>query len=232
MVDVRKLYVADELTEAQVKEIKRRIRLSMNGVTADSMVEKGLKYKQNFGVELMVLRQIAASYQHSSRLADRLWMEGWRETMIVSVLVQPVESCTHQMAIKRAEEAPAKEITDILCLYLLRKVENATALCMQLITHPSASCQVAGLMLAVQLFELFTDEQAGQIIEFALAKANTESLSEYAAIAACLSRMCRRNSTTAGFIAEKIKEFSVDEQYSKKYIAGKVMSELEFLNNL
>ena len=40
-----------ELTE-QLKEIKTQLRLSMNGAVSQSMREKGLVYKLNFGVEL------------------------------------------------------------------------------------------------------------------------------------------------------------------------------------
>ena len=36
----------------QLKDIKTQLRLSMNGVVSQSMREKGLDYKLNFGVEL------------------------------------------------------------------------------------------------------------------------------------------------------------------------------------
>ena len=44
-----------ELKE-QLKEIKTQLRLSMNGAVSQSMREKGLVYKLNFGVELPVLK--------------------------------------------------------------------------------------------------------------------------------------------------------------------------------
>ncbi len=46
-----------ELTE-QLKEIKTQLRLSMNGAVSQSMREKGLVYKLNFGVELPVSRAL------------------------------------------------------------------------------------------------------------------------------------------------------------------------------
>ena len=36
----------------QLKDIKTQLRLSMNGAVSQSMREKGLLYKLNFGVEL------------------------------------------------------------------------------------------------------------------------------------------------------------------------------------
>ena len=39
-------------TKEQIKEIKKQFRLFMNGVVSQSMREKGLEYKINFGIEL------------------------------------------------------------------------------------------------------------------------------------------------------------------------------------
>ena len=47
----------------QLKEIKTQLRLSMNGVVSQSMREKGLNYKLNFGVELPRIKSIAAAYE-------------------------------------------------------------------------------------------------------------------------------------------------------------------------
>ena len=51
-----------ELTE-QLKEIKTQLRLSMNGAVSQSMREKGLVYKLNFGVELPRIKSIADAYE-------------------------------------------------------------------------------------------------------------------------------------------------------------------------
>lgn len=47
----------------QLKDIKTQLRLSMNGVVSQSMREKGLDYKLNFGVELPRIKSIAAAYE-------------------------------------------------------------------------------------------------------------------------------------------------------------------------
>jgi len=49
-------------TKEIIKEIKTQLRLSMNGVASQSMREKGLAYKINFGVELPRLKEIAKQY--------------------------------------------------------------------------------------------------------------------------------------------------------------------------
>ena len=46
-----------------IKDIKGQFRLFMNGVASQSMREKGLDYKLNFGIELPRLKEIAARYE-------------------------------------------------------------------------------------------------------------------------------------------------------------------------
>lgn len=48
-----------------IKDIKGQFRLFMNGVASQSMREKGLDYKLNFGIELPRLKEIAARYEKS-----------------------------------------------------------------------------------------------------------------------------------------------------------------------
>ena len=46
----------------QLKDIKTQLRLSMNGAVSQSMREKGLVYKLNFGVALPRIKMIAGNY--------------------------------------------------------------------------------------------------------------------------------------------------------------------------
>ena len=59
----------------QLKDIKTQLRLSMNGAVSQSMREKGLLYKLNFGVELPRIKMIAEGYEKNHDLAQALWKE-------------------------------------------------------------------------------------------------------------------------------------------------------------
>ena len=50
-------------TNETIREIKKQFRLFMNGVVSQSMREKGLEYKVNFGIELPRLKEIAAKFE-------------------------------------------------------------------------------------------------------------------------------------------------------------------------
>ena len=49
-------------TRETIREIKKQFRLFMNGVVSQSMREKGLDYKLNFGIELPRLKEIAEKF--------------------------------------------------------------------------------------------------------------------------------------------------------------------------
>ena len=75
-----------------IKDIKGQFRLFMNGVASQSMREKGLDYKLNFGIELPRLKEIAARYEKNHEVAQALWKENIRECKILAGMLQPVET--------------------------------------------------------------------------------------------------------------------------------------------
>ena len=72
----------------QLKDIKTQLRLSMNGAVSQSMREKGLLYKLNFGVELPRIKMIAEGYEKNHDLAQALWKENIRECKIMAAMLQ------------------------------------------------------------------------------------------------------------------------------------------------
>ena len=62
-----------------IREIKSKFRLFMNGKISQSMREKGIDYKLNFGIEYPRIKEIAAGYECNHELAQALWKENIRE---------------------------------------------------------------------------------------------------------------------------------------------------------
>jgi hypothetical protein len=60
------------------------------------MNRKGLKYKLNWGVSLVTLREMAKKYPPDHLLALKLWNKQWRETMILASLIDEPEKVTEQ----------------------------------------------------------------------------------------------------------------------------------------
>ncbi len=225
-------YIANEQLDAQISKIKQKIQLSMNGVTADSMSNKGVIYKRNFGVELTALREMAKTFAPSPDLAQRLWLIGWRETLILSVFLQPVEGFTTNQAVERIISAPQKEIIDVLCLYLLSKTDYAPALCVDLLNRENENCRIAGFMLVSRIYNQLSEWQIEQIIEKSVAYSETDNFQRYKSIGICLGRLCRTSKGNATKIAQIVENFRLSKKPSQCAIADEVKQELDFLVDL
>ena len=109
----------------QLKDIKTQLRLSMNGVVSQSMREKGLDYKLNFGVELPRIKSIAAAYEKSHDLAQALWKENIRECKILAGLLQPIDTFFPEIADIWVEDIRNIEIAELTCMNLFQNADEA-----------------------------------------------------------------------------------------------------------
>ena len=87
-----------EQLHQRLKDIKTQLRLSMNGAVSQSMREKGLLYKLNFGVELPRIKMIAEGYEKNHDLAQALWKENIRECKIMAAMLQPIDTFYPEIA--------------------------------------------------------------------------------------------------------------------------------------
>lgn len=139
-----------ELKE-QLKEIKTQLRLSMNGAVSQSMREKGLVYKLNFGVELPRIKGIAASYEKDHALAQALWKEEIRECKILAGLLQPTESFLPEIADIWVENIRNIEIAELTCMNLFQHLPYAPAKSFHWIASEDEYTQVCGFLTIARL---------------------------------------------------------------------------------
>jgi 3-methyladenine DNA glycosylase AlkD len=161
-------------TEEQLREIKTQLRLSMNGVVSQSMREKGLNYKLNFGVELPRVRQIAGQFGKSHELAQALWKEDIRECKILAGMLQPVESFLPEIAEIWIESIPTMEIAELLCMNLLQHLPYAPAYAMRWISADGEYYQVCGYLTIARLLSTkgdMTDRAANELLDQAVCAA-------------------------------------------------------------
>ena len=111
----------------QLKDIKTQLRLSMNGAVSQSMREKGLVYKLNFGVELPRIKMIAESYEKNHDLAQALWKEDIRECKILAGMLQPIETFYPEIADIWVENIRNIEIAELTCMNLFQHLPYAPA---------------------------------------------------------------------------------------------------------
>ncbi|MFA5695148.1 MAG: DNA alkylation repair protein [Proteiniphilum sp.] len=121
--------------ETIIRSIRSDLRLSMNGVTAASMREKGVHYRMNFGVDLMRIREIAARYTPDVELAEQLWKEDVRELKILAAMLFPLDRFTREIADRWVDAIDNQEIREQTCRNLFQQLPFAG----ELVNHWSKS---------------------------------------------------------------------------------------------
>ncbi len=227
-----KYYISTPELDAQISEIRRKIRLSMNGVVSDSMTQSGIIYKKNFGVNIPRIKEIAAGYTPGHDLAQRLWSLQIRETMIMATLLEPIDKFSMDLAQKWVEEFDQIEIIEQSVMNLFCKLEYSNELCKQWIQNDKIWIQISGFILAARTGNKLSHDSIELIIEKGLELSETDNFHLYKAIALCFSRFCRLNKETALYISDKIKYFVTNSSVSQQFISNDVTQEILFLGIL
>jgi len=146
------LKTKDMTTHETIKEIKAQFRLFMNGAVSQSMREKGLDYKLNFGIELPRLKEISLRYEKNHSLAGELWKENIRECKILATLLQPVETFLPEIADIWVEDIRHQEMAEIACMNLFQHLPYASTKAFQWIADEREFFQVCGFLTLARLF--------------------------------------------------------------------------------
>ena len=182
----------------QLKDIKTQLRLSMNGVVSQSMREKGLDYKLNFGVELPRIKSIAAAYEKSHDLAQALWKENIRECKILAGLLQPIDTFFPEIADIWVEDIRNIEIAELTCMaeytqvcgyltiarLLMKKGDMAQRPAGELLDQAICAVQSGSYhvrnaaMLAIRKYMQHSEEHAFQVCRLVEGMENSEKEAE------------------------------------------------------
>jgi 3-methyladenine DNA glycosylase AlkD len=218
--------------DALIVQIRRKIRLSMNGIVSDQMTQNGIHYKKNYGVSIPRIKEMAAGYPPGHDLAQRLWNLQIRETMIMATVLEPVDSFTPQMAQEWVRSFDQIEIIEQACMNLFCKLPYSNTLCLDWIHSDSVWVQVTGFLLAARIVGGLTQIEIDNLIRKAVEISETNNYHLYRAVALCLSRFCRKDNETATYILKEITAVSNPLSTGQQYILNEVKQEILFLNNL
>ena len=140
----------EELAD-QLRFIKQSLRGMMNGVLSQSMREKGLTYKVNFGVEMPRLCEFAAELPHTSALAAALWKEDNRECRLLAGLLQPVEAFPADLAEVWVEQMRFPEEAAFTVLHLFSRLPYASTIAFEWVAREEEMFQLCGWLLLGRL---------------------------------------------------------------------------------
>ena len=137
--------------EQTLRDLKKLLRLRMNGMVSTSMRERGMAYPINFGLDAVNIREIASKFTPDEALADRLWGESARECRILATLLHPKDAFTREKANRWVADCFVPELTEQLCFNLLQYLPWATSLADEWIASPETALRTAGYTLGLRL---------------------------------------------------------------------------------
>lgn len=139
-------------TANRIKEIKQTFRLMMDGAVSQSMRDKGLDYKYNWGATLPRLKELAAETGQDYDLAIGLWKEETRECKILATMVMPPDEVLPEVIDIWMEQTPTLEIAEQAAYNLYQYLPYAPAKAYQWIASPSELVQLCGFHVLARIF--------------------------------------------------------------------------------
>ena len=134
-----------------IKEIKKQFRLFMNGVVSQSMREKGLDYKLNFGIEVPRIKEIASKFEKNHEVAQALWKENIRECKIMAGLLQPVDTFYPEIADIWVEDMRYPEVAELTVMNLFQHLPYASDKAFEWMAHEEEYFQMCGFLLMARM---------------------------------------------------------------------------------
>lgn len=112
-----------------VQDVKQKFFAYRNGIVADALRKASDRHSIIFGLNLPQLAEIAQMTGKDATLARTLWQDGKvRESQLLAPYIMPTEDFVQEEAMEWIKEAPNHEVTDLLCMKLLRNLPYALEL--------------------------------------------------------------------------------------------------------
>ena len=105
-------------SEKNYQLLLSKIKVLRNGDIADAMKRTGSEYKMNWGVTLVILRQMAKEFEPDHILALKLWNKNWRESLILATLLDEPQKVTEEQMDFWTKSFENSEIAEIASTHL------------------------------------------------------------------------------------------------------------------
>ncbi len=151
---------------SSLKEIKRSFRLMMNGVTSQSMREKGSDYHINWGASLPMLKAKAKEIGKNYELAIALWKENVRECKILATMVMPAERMLPEVVDIWMEQTTTQEIAELASFNLYQHLPFAADKAFRWIASDKDQYQLCGFHILSRLFMQGKEPDDSEINEY------------------------------------------------------------------
>lgn len=106
-----------------MQQIKRHFFAMRNGVVADVLRKAGSPFRIIFGLTLPQITDVARMTGENAELSRRLWdNKTTRCSMLLAPMIMPTAAIGEEEVMRWIAESPSTEVTDVLCLRLLKRL--------------------------------------------------------------------------------------------------------------
>ena len=215
-----------------IKDIKSKFRLFMNGVISQSMREKGLGYKLNFGIEFPRIKEIAAAYEPNHEVAQALWKENIRECKILAGLLQPVDSFCPEIADIWIEDMHYPELAEYTVMNLFQRVPYASEVVFRWMADDREYFQLCGFLLMARLLmkgQKLNERAEAEFLDQAFTALEGDIVSVQKAAALALCKFALQSKDNARKMGKPLQALLKSEKENVRLLAGEIRLEIEYL---
>ena len=214
-----------------IKDIKSKFRLFMNGMVSQSMREKGMEYKLNFGIEYPRIKEIAAGYEPDHELAQALWKENIRECKILAGLLQPADTFYPEIADIWIEGMDYPELAEYTVMNLFQRLPYASEVVSRWMADEREMFQLCGFLLMARLLmkgEKLNERAEAEFLDQACTAVEGDCGPVQKAASVALRKYAHQSRENKRTVSKQLGIWAKSEKPAVRALAEEIKADLEF----
>lgn len=214
-----------------IKDIKSKFRLFMNGMVSQSMRQKGMEYKLNFGIEYPRIKEIAAGYEPDHELAQALWKENIRECKILAGLLQPADTFYPEIADIWIEGMDYPELAEYTVMNLFQRLPYASEVVFRWMADEREMFQLCGFLLMARLLmkgEKLNERAEAEFLDQACTAVEGDSGPVQKAASVALRKYAHQSRENKRTVSKQLGIWAKSEKPAVRALAEEIKADLEF----
>lgn len=214
-----------------IKDIKSKFRLFMNGMVSQSMREKGMEYKLNFGIEYPRIKEIAAGYEPDHELAQALWKENIRECKILAGLLQPADTFYPEIADIWIEGMDYPELAEYTVMNLFQRLPYASEVVFRWMADEREMFQLCGFLLMARLLmkgEKLNERAEAEFLDQACTAVEGDSGPVQKAASVALRKYAHQSRENKRTVSKQLGIWAKSEKPAVRALVEEIKADLEF----
>lgn len=203
----------------------------MNGMVSQSMREKGMEYKLNFGIEYPRIKEIAAGYEPDHELAQALWKENIRECKILAGLLQPADTFYQEITDIWIEGMDYPELAEYTVMNLFQRLPYASEVVFRWMADEREMFQLCGFLLMARLLmkgEKLNERAEAEFLDQACTAVEGDCGPVQKAASVALRKYAHQSRDNKRTVSKQLGIWAKSEKPAVRALAEEIKADLEF----